>query len=205
MAWISKNSGGMKIARRPEPYLTPEIKAHAEKHILPRYELRQGALIPVLHEVQHAAGWLPWQALEEVAQFIGVAPSEAWDTASFYEEFWLQPKGTHVIAVCRSIACEVCDHAAVTKAVKAKLGIEVGDTTDDGAFTLIELECLGLCEGAPACLVDETMHLNATPATITQAIDKLRAADSHGQAHGAQGHDHHDLKAGLEPWAKPKA
>jgi NADH-quinone oxidoreductase subunit E len=199
MAWITKNSGSMKIARRPEPYLTDEMKARLTREILPRYETKHGALIPTLHEVQHTHGWIPWQAMEEVGAFLGLAPALAWDTASFYEEFWLQPKGAHVIAVCRSIACEVCDHAKVTGAVKAKLGIEVGETTDDGRFTLVELECLGLCEGAPACLVDEKMHMCATPESIARAIDELNAADARGHHH----HDHHDLVAGLEPWAKP--
>jgi NADH:ubiquinone oxidoreductase subunit E len=206
MAWITKNSGGMSIPRRSEPYLTAEMKERLTRETLPRYETKQGALIPTLHEVQHTHGWLPWQALEEIAAFLGLKPADVWDTASFYEEFWLQPKGAHVIAVCRSIACEVCDHKAITSAVKAKLNIEVGETTDDDRFTLVELECLGLCEGAPACLVDEKMHLGATPTSIVQAIDALNAADAahangHGHGHDHH-HDHHDLVAGLEPWAK---
>lgn len=179
MAWISKKSATMSIPRRSEPYLTPDLKDKLTKTILPRYEVRRGALLPTLHEVQHTWGWIPWQALEEVAQFIGVTPGEAWDTASFYEEFWLQPKGAHVIAVCRSVACEVCDHKQITDAVREKLGIEVGETTEDGQFTLVELECLGLCEGAPACLVDEDMHLCATPESIVQAIEQAKHHSSH--------------------------
>lgn len=180
MAWISKPSATMKIPRRDEPYVTPEMKDHLTKVILPRYETRQGALLPVLHHVQHHWGWLPWQALEEVAQFLGLRPSDVWDTASFYEEFWLSPKGAHVVAVCRSIACEVCDHKKVTDACRQKLGIEVGETTDDGKFTLVELECLGLCEGAPACLVDEKMVMNATPESIVKEIDQANHQGSHG-------------------------
>jgi NADH:ubiquinone oxidoreductase subunit E len=182
MAWITKNSGQMKIPRRSEPYLTEALKAELTRTMLPRYETRQGALLPTLHAVQHQWGWLPWQALEEVAQFLGLEPAVVWDTASFYEEFWLQPKGSTVIAVCRSVACEVCDHRKITGACKSKLGIEVGETTDDGKFTLVELECLGLCEGAPACLVNEDMHLNATPESITKAIDE--AGRNAGHAHG---------------------
>jgi NADH-quinone oxidoreductase subunit E len=171
MAWISKNSASMSIPRRAEPYLTPELKERLTTVYLPRYEQKRGALLPALHEVQHTWGWIPWQAMEELGHFFGLAPAEVWDTASFYEEFWLQPKGTHVIAVCRSIACEVCGHEQITNAVKEKLGIEVGETTDDGQYTLVELECLGLCEGAPACLVDEQMIMNATPDSIAKAID----------------------------------
>lgn len=171
MAWITKPSGTMKVARRDEPYLTGALKERLSREVLPRYEDKRGATLPVLHAVQHEWGWLPWQALEEVAAFLGQKPSEVWDTASFYEEFWLSPKGAHVIAVCRSVACEVCDHKKVTDACREKLGIEVGETTEDGKYTLVELECLGLCEGAPACLVDHDAVMNATPETIVKAIE----------------------------------
>jgi NADH-quinone oxidoreductase subunit E len=188
MAWISKPSGTMKIPRRNEPYLTPEMRERLTREVLPRYETRQGALISTLHEVQHEWGWLPWQALEEVAEFLGLKPAEVWDCASFYEEFWLQPKGSTLVAVCRSIACEVCDHKRITDACRAKLGLEPGETSEDGRFTLVELECLGLCEGAPACLVNEKAVMNATPESIAHEIDE---ASKHPPHHGhsqAQGH-----------------
>ncbi len=172
----------MTVPRRSEPYLTAALKDQLTRETLPRYEIKQGALLPTLHAVQHVWGWLPWQALEEIAAFLGLKPAEVWDTASFYEEFWLQPKGTNVIAVCRSISCEVCDHRKISDACRAKLGIEVGETTDDGKFTLVELECLGLCEGAPACLVNETMHMCATPESIAKAIDEAgKGGGGHGQ------------------------
>ena len=176
MAWIVKPSGSMQIDRRPEPYLTERLRQELTRDILPRYETSLGALIPVLHAVQHEHGWLPAQALEEVAAFLGLKPADVFDTASFYEEFWLKPKGRHVIAVCRSIACEVCDHAAVTDACRERLGIEVGETTTDGAFTLVELECLGACGGAPAALVDETLHEKVSPGEIVELIDRALAS-----------------------------
>lgn len=179
MAWISKPSATMKIPRRDEPYVTQAMKDQLSREILPRYETRQGALLPVLHHVQHQWGWLPWQALEEVAQFLGLRPSDVWDTASFYEEFWLQPKGAHVVAVCRSIACEVCDHKKITDACREKLGIEVGETTDDGKFTLIELECLGACGGGPAVLIDETLHENVKPGDIAALLDGAARGGHH--------------------------
>lgn len=171
MGWITKPSSTTKIERRSEPYLTDAVKDHLTREIMPRYETKRGALLPALHAVQHEHGWLPLQALEEVAEFLGLSAASVLDTASFYEEYWLKPKGEHVIAVCRSMACEVCDHKAVTDACRDKLGIEVGETTPDGRFTLIELECLGACGGAPAALFDETLHENATPEQIQRLID----------------------------------
>lgn len=171
MAWITKPSGSTKIETRDEPYLTAAMKARLSSEMLPRYETKLAALLPCLHEVQHAYGWIPAQAMMEIAAFLSIKPSEVIDTASFYEEYWLKPKGKHLIAVCRSIACEVCDHQKITDAIREKLGIEVGETTDDGRFTLVEVECLGSCDSAPVALFDEKLHEWLTPDKVLKAID----------------------------------
>lgn len=179
MAWITKPSGTMSVEKRAQPYLSASVRERITRDYLPRYQTRQGALLPTLHMVQEESGWLPQQALMEVAEFLGLKPSEVIDTASFYEEYWLKPKGEHVIAVCRSIACEFCDHKAVTDACRRKLGIEVGETTDDGKFTLIEIECLGSCGTAPAALVDHTLHENLTAEKVEKVIEEARAGGHH--------------------------
>jgi NADH-quinone oxidoreductase E subunit len=181
MAWITKNSAAMKVERRAEPYLTASMKEKLTKEMLPRYETKLAALLPALHAVQHEHGWIPQQAMLEVAEFLGVTPAEVIDTASFYEEYWLKPKGRHLIQVCRSVACEICGQPGITDAVREKLGIDVGETTDDGEFTLIELECIGACDCAPAALIDETVYENLTAATIGKAIDEVRRG---GGGHG---------------------
>lgn len=181
MAWITKDSAGMEIERRNEPYLTESMRRKITETYLPRYEKKQGALLPTLHEVQHAYGWIPHQAMMEIAEFLELKPADVIDTASFYEEFWLRRKGKHVVAVCRSIACEFCDHKAITDRCREKLGIELGETTDDESFTLIELECLGSCGSAPVALIDEVLHENLTPEAIDKAIDEARR--SGGGAH----------------------
>jgi NADH-quinone oxidoreductase subunit E len=184
MAWITKNSGGMKIERRDEPYLTREMRERLTRDMLPRYETTMGALLPTLHEIQHAYGWIPHQAMMEVAAFLKIKPADVIDTASFYEEYWLKPKGRHLIQVCRSIACEFCGHERITQAVKDRLGIDVGETTDDGMFTLIELECLGSCDTAPVALLDHTLHERLTPEAIVKQIDAIYSGAASG-AHAA--------------------
>ena len=179
MAWITKPSGTMKIDRRAEAYLTAAMREKIATTILPRYENRMGALLPCLHEVQHAYGWIPPQAMLEIAEVLGVPPSAVYDTASFYEEYWLKPKGKHLIAVCRSIACECHDYQKITETVKAKLGIDVGETTADGQFTLVEVECLGSCDSAPVALFDEKLHEWLTPDKALKAIDETRHAAHH--------------------------
>lgn len=182
MAWITKDSAGMKVERRSEPYLTPAMRQELTDKYLPRYARKQGALLPALHMLQHEYGWIPGQAMLEVADFLALKPSDVIDTASFYEEYWLKPKGRHLVQVCRSIACEFCGHEKITQAVKDRLGIDVGETTDDGMFTLIELECLGSCDTAPVALMDHDLHERLTPEAIVKQIDDIYAGK--GKAHG---------------------
>ena len=172
MAWIAKQSGTMEVERRDTPYLTDSMKSELTERYLPRFETKQGALIPALHMIQHHYTWIPAQAMEEIGAFLELTPAEVIDCASFYEEFHLKPRGEHMIAVCRSIACEFCDHKAITDVCRQKLGIEVGETTDDGKFSLVELECLGSCDSAPVALIDEDLHEWLTPKTIGKAIDE---------------------------------
>lgn len=189
MAWITKNSGGATIERRAEPYLTGEIKDSITRTYLPRYETKMGALIPTLHAVQARWGWLPHQALMEIAEFLGLKPADVIDTASFYEEFWLKPKGKNIVWVCRSIACEFCGHKDILNACRAKLGLEPGETSDDGSFTLMEVECLGSCGTAPVALVNHTLCENLTPEKMARALDDAaHAKGGHGHSHG---HGHH--------------
>lgn len=182
MAWITKDSANAKVEKRSEPYFTDAMKKHMREKYLPRYERAQGALLPALHMVQHHYGWIPAQAMLEIAEFLSLKPSDVIDTASFYEEYWLKPKGKHLVQVCRSIACEFCGQKEVSEACKKALNIDVGETTDDGTFTLVELECLGSCGTAPAMLIDEKLYENVQPADVPKLLSE------HAAKHG---HDHH--------------
>ena len=112
-------------------------------------------------------------AMEEVAEFLGLTPAEVLDTATFYEEYWLKPKGKYLIQVCRSLSCEICGSSELTNHCKKKLGIDVGETTPDGKFTLVELECLGSCGTAPAALVNEVLHETISVAQLDKVLNAL--------------------------------
>ncbi|HZN63989.1 MAG TPA: NADH-quinone oxidoreductase subunit NuoE [Tepidisphaeraceae bacterium] len=178
MAWITENRRTETVERRAEPYLTDDMKIDLANKYFPRYPTKRAVLLPALHHVQHTYGWIPVQAMEEVAAFLEISPAEVMDTATFYEEYWLRPKGQYLIQVCRSLSCEICGSRAVTERLKEKLGVELGETTPDGRFTLIELECLGSCGTAPAVLVNEVLHENLEVETIDQLIARL-PADPH--------------------------
>ena len=160
MAWITKPSATQTIPTRAEPYLTAAMKATWERDLIPRYATRHGALMPILHEIQHAHRCVPYQAMI--------------DTVTFYEEYTTEKLGQCVIGICQSIACEVCGHKKLVDHVRSKLGIEPHETTDDGKFTLLTLECLGSCDTAPVALFNETLHENLTIEKVDELIDEAR-------------------------------
>ena len=173
MAWTVKPSATAKIEKRDEPYLTEEMRARLAKEILPRYEQKRGALMPILHEIQHEYAHIPYQAMIEIAAFLDIAPGDVLDTVSFYEEYTTEPLGKHVIAVCQSVACEVCGHQAILDHLREKLDIEPHETTEDGRFTLLTLECLGACDGAPVALINDDLHVNLTIEKLDELLDAL--------------------------------
>ncbi len=173
MAWIVKPSAQQQMERRDQPYLTDALKTEIEKTYIPRYATRRAALLPTLHAIQHEHNWIPYQAMEEAAEFLGLTAAEVVDTASFYEEFHLHPKGRHLIQICQSISCELCGHESILEKLIDKLGIEPGETTADGKFTLETIECLGSCGTAPAVMVQENLRENVTWEKLETYLDSL--------------------------------
>lgn len=173
MAWITKNSATMQIERRDEPYLTDELRKKLDDTYAHRFPSRQAMTLPVLHAIQEEYGYLPYQAIEEAAAFLGLEASTVLDTATFYEEYFLEPKGKYTIWICQSLSCELLNEASLTDRIRRKLDIEPGETTADGRFTLMKVECLGSCGTAPCALVNETLHENLTAENLDKIIDEL--------------------------------
>ncbi|CAN5497831.1 hypothetical protein BH09PLA1_BH09PLA1_10610 [soil metagenome] len=172
MAWLVEDRRAALTAAG-EPLLTDEMKKHLSEKYFPRYPTKRAVLLPALHHVQHAYGHIPMQAMEELATFLELAPSEVLDTATFYEEYWLKPKGKYLLQVCRSLSCEICASGELTRALEDTLKIDIGQTTKDDRFTLMELERLGACGTAPVALVNEVLHEELTPAKLLELIKKL--------------------------------
>jgi len=175
MPWNVKPSATTRIQQPPKPYLTKEMRDRYAAEILPRYEKKQGALMPILNDVQHRYRCVPPAAMVEIAQFLEITPADVLDTASFYEEYTTEPTGEFVIAICQSLACELCEHGVILDHLRRKLDVEPHETTDDGRFTLLTLECLGSCDTAPVALVNETLYENLTIEKIDKIIDGLPA------------------------------
>lgn len=173
MAWIVEDRQRGLTQGRSEPYLTDALKQELSAKYFPRYPSKRAVLLPALHAVQHEYNWIPTQAMEEIAQFLEIAPAEVMDTATFYEEYWLRPKGKYLIQVCRSLSCEICQSEELTERCRRRLGIDIGETTADGRFTLVELECLGACGTAPVALVNEALYEDLTPDRLDEIISGL--------------------------------
>jgi len=173
MAWQVKPSATARYEKRDEPYLTVAMQKRYTTDLLPRYEVARGALMPILNDLQHTYRCIAYQAMVEVAKFLEITPADVMDTVTFYEEYTIEPTGEHVIAVCQSIACEICGHQTLLDHLRRKLDIEPHETTADGRFTLLTLECLGSCDTAPVALIGDTLHENLTIEKVDQIIDEL--------------------------------
>jgi NADH-quinone oxidoreductase subunit E len=139
------------------------------------YPTRRGAMLPALRLGQEAFGWLSPEALEAVADATGFTPGYCQSVASFYDMFFLEPVGTHVIEVCTNISCALCGAGEVMQAFADELGVDVGGTTADGAITLRKVECLGGCAWAPVVAVDERYHEQFQPGDVPALVAEVRS------------------------------
>src|SRR4051812_23278907 len=103
MAWLVEDRRKAQV-EKGEPLLTEEMKTHLRQTYFPRYPTKRAVLLPALHLVQHTYGWISTRVMEEVAELLGLPPADVLDTATFYEEYWLKPKGKYLLQVCRSLS-----------------------------------------------------------------------------------------------------
>lgn len=131
---------------------------------------KKGALISVLHEAQHIFGYLPKEVQQFVGDKLGLSTAQVYGVVSFYSFFTMEPKGKHPISICLGTACYVRGADKVVDAFKRQLGIEVGQTTEDGKFSLDALRCVGACGLAPVVLVGDKVYGRITTAEQVKAI-----------------------------------
>jgi NADH-quinone oxidoreductase E subunit len=152
--------------------LSEESKAEIRK-IRDEYPDPQSALLPALYLAQQEyGGWLPEEALDEVAAAMGLAATLVASAASFYTMLQRKPVGRHLVRVCSGISCSLLTPGGehLLAYISRKLGIQPGETSTDGKFTLLEVGCLGSCGTAPTMQVDETYYENLTEETIDQIL-----------------------------------
>ena len=136
-------------------------------------ERRQSALMAALRIAQDEHNWLSPELIEFVAGVIGVPPVRAFEVASFYSMYDLAPVGEHKISVCTNISCMLRGSDEIVSHLRQKLGVDFGETTADGKFTLKEVECLAACAGAPMMQIDREYHENLTPQRVDEILDAV--------------------------------
>ena len=153
--------------------LSEQSKREIQK-IRDEYPDAQSALLPALYLAQQDyCGWLPEQAFDEVAEAMGLPATQVAAAATFYTMLNKKPVGRHLIQVCTNISCSLLGAEHLLSYISHKLGIEVGETTEDGRFTLLEVECLGSCGTAPMMQVDDAYHENLTEEKVDQILAGL--------------------------------
>ena len=124
------------------------------KDLLRRYPDRRSVALPALHLAQEQEGFLTRETIANLAGMLGLAPAELMDTVSFYSLFHTEPQGRYLLQVCQTLSCSLAGADSLVDRLAARLKIKVGETTEDGQFTLLKVECLGGCDGAPVVQIN---------------------------------------------------
>ena len=136
---------------------------------------KQSAVMGALRIAQTERGWLKPELIEYVADYLEMPAIAAYEVATFYNMYDTQPAGRHKITLCTNLPCMLLGAGELGNYLKQKLGVEFGETTEDGRFTLKEGECMGACGDAPLCLHNNhVMHSYLTPEKVDELLDKLK-------------------------------
>jgi NADH-quinone oxidoreductase subunit E len=158
------------------PEVRDQILAEVRDKYLPRYPSKQAATLPALHLVQDRIRCVPLDAIRDIADLLDLAPAEVYDTMSFYGFFRdeKKPLGTTRLWVCRGLACALLQGEEVLADICQKLNVKPGSTSEDGKITVEFAECIGVCEGAPAVLINDVGRPNVTREKVDELIAELR-------------------------------
>jgi NADH-quinone oxidoreductase E subunit len=142
--------------------------------IVARYPTKQAALLPVLWVAQETWGWVSREAAEEVARLLELSPAHVSGVLTFYTMYNLRPVGRHLLQFCTSISCHIAGAGQLLDQCRSRLGIELGETTADGRFTMVEVECIAGCDRAPSMMVNDTYLEPMDPARLDVLLNGLR-------------------------------
>ena len=152
---------------------SPETLKKFEETVA-RYPKKEAAMLPVLYLAQQEFGYLGSDAIEYVAKLMDQTPARVHGVVSFYTMFNMKPIGRHHIQVCRTLSCALGGAGKITAFIKQKLGIEVGQTTADGRFTLSEVECLASCGTAPMMQINDEYYESLTEEKVDEILNLLK-------------------------------
>jgi len=179
---------------------TPDFLSIAEE-ILSRYPVKKSALIPLLHLAQEQSGYVSEDAMQHIAELVEVTPAEVLGTCSFYEMFKREPVGKFLVNICTNISCQLLGAEELLHHAERALKIKPGGTTDDGLFTLEDVECLAACTEAPCLQVNYRYVNKVSSADFDKLITDLRTGTrsdipQHGTLGRVRQHIPADRRAG---------
>ena len=163
----------MNPTQLDQPYrLSQAVMDRVDKEAA-KYPSRRAAVKSALRYCQEEAGWVSNGVVTAVAEYLGLAPIEVYEVATFYDMFYTEPGGRHRIRVCTNVSCMLRGAETIVSHLKEKLGIKVGETSPDGRITLLEAECLGACGGAPMLVCGNQYFENLTTDSLDSLLDQL--------------------------------
>lgn len=144
------------------------------QQVIDEYKGKSGAVIPIMQKAQDIFGYLPYKVQNYIAEELKVPLQNIYGIATFYGQFTLEPLGKHSIGLCMGTACYVRGAQLVLDEIQGKLGITMGETTEDGKFTLVATRCLGCCGLAPVMMIDDDVYGRLKPDMITEILEKYQ-------------------------------
>lgn len=152
-----------------------EEKMQKLLEIIEKHKDERGALIPVLHDAQNLYGYLPLEVQEVISDGLGIPLTEVYGVVTFYSQFTLTPKGKYKIGVCLGTACYVRGSQKIMDRVMKELDIKLGETTEDGSFTLDATRCLGACGLAPVLMINDEVYGRLVESDIPKILEKYKS------------------------------
>jgi len=142
--------------------------------ILTRYPNTQAALLPVLWLCQERWGWISPGITRAIGTRLGLSPAFVEGVTSFYTMYQRTPPGRYLVQVCTTLSCQLCGTSPLVDHLKTKLGIDFGGTTEDGRFTLVDVQCLGACGEAPVIQINNDYYTELTVESLDELLDRLK-------------------------------
>ena len=152
---------------------TPENEIKFQEYVN-KYPKIDSCMLPALWLVQEQEGWVSPEAMIFVAEKLGKTPIQVYEVATFYTMFNLKPIGKYHIELCKTLSCMLCGSRELKQYIKDTLGIEAGQTSEDGLFHLSEVECLGACGGAPMFALNGEYHEKLTVEKVDELIKECK-------------------------------
>lgn len=153
--------------------LSAEIRHEIEQEKT-HYEDARAASIEALKIVQQHHGWVPDEAISEIAVILGIPDSDVEGVATFYSQIYRKPVGRHVIRYCDSVVCYINGYQKIQQALEKTLNIKPGETSSDRRFTLLPTCCLGNCDKGPSMMINQDTHTNLTPETVEKLLEQYQ-------------------------------